>query len=142
MKRLMICFLTITSLCSFADDDCKSIMKEFEDQEVAVLLVGGAVTAPFVAVAPPLGGVLAGTFAVNYAIASHKPRYVRKLIEQAEVCSGSKLERLYDKFMSRTESRISISEFCEKITQGNEDRSLCPSSKFIKNKKDLIEYLD
>lgn len=76
-----------------------------------------------------------------YFLWTSGPRRFVRFMDQAEVCQGNLIGRIYLDYRRHTATPVSFSEFCSRIHEGDLDESLCLDRK-LPDAKRLRLFLD
>lgn len=150
MKRLFIGLLALLTFSAYAGESCSNYFQRTLDnrKEVAnkATVVGVSVTllsGPAVLTLWPLDAAILGFAGAYYMLATPRPRNLVKLMHQAEVCSGNKIQKLYKTYKKTAlDKAMSFSDFCDTIHNADIDGTLCASSSNLPAKATILDWIE
>ncbi len=137
MNRILTGLLAISVATPNAHASCLGRLEDARARSKQFSLATGvtlpvAVTMPFAPISVP---VLSVAFGLEAIILPMKRKDAIAVFNEAGPCEGKHIERLFQKFDRRYPDRVTFGQFCEVVTRGNDDESLCSLGKLFGGSK-------
>jgi hypothetical protein len=79
---------------------------------------------------------------IYYLVATPKPKSLIKLMDQAESCSGAKIQKFYRKYARQVQAPMSFNDFCQTIHNADVNGKLCSGNTNLPSKGTIIDWIE